>query len=164
MLRFVLVILLWSVLAPLLGTIHFLSRARSPHWSWPYHLFALFMQRVTPAAVALPPRRLRNLMERAGALFVRLIAGRPRRVEVGGVPCAWFGRRDEGPVVIYLHGGGYAVGSPNTHGHPLALLARMTRTRLLAIDYRLAPEHPHPHALEDALAAYRALLDTGVSA
>jgi len=59
--------------------------------------------------------------------------------------------------VLYLHGGGYRVGSPAIYRHFTWRIADTTRARLLAIDYRLAPEHPFPAALEDAVAAYRRL-------
>ena len=64
-------------------------------------------------------------------------------------------------VVLYLHGGAYALGSITTHRAFLGRFATATRTRVLAIDYRLAPEHPFPAALDDAVAAYRWLTSTG---
>jgi len=66
-------------------------------------------------------------------------------------------------VVLYLHGGGYVIGSPRSHRHLAAAIARAAGTRALLLDYRLAPEHPFPAALDDALAAYRWLLGRGVS-
>lgn len=64
----------------------------------------------------------------------------------------------EGPVLLYFHGGGFVFASLRTHGTLIGALARAARARTLAIDYRLAPEHPAPAAIEDALAAYRYLL------
>jgi epsilon-lactone hydrolase len=66
-------------------------------------------------------------------------------------------------VVLYLHGGGYVVGSLNTHRDLAARLGRSAGTRVLLIDYRLAPEHVHPAAVDDAVAAYRWLLGQGTS-
>ena len=66
-------------------------------------------------------------------------------------------------TVLYLHGGAYCVGSPATHRALTSHLARHTSTRVFVADYRLAPEHPFPAALEDAVAAYRALLSEGIS-
>lgn len=66
-------------------------------------------------------------------------------------------------VVLYLHGGGYVIGSPRSHRHLAAAIARAAGTRALLLDYRLAPEYPFPAALEDAVAAYRWLLDRGVA-
>ena len=66
-------------------------------------------------------------------------------------------------VVLYLHGGGYAIGSINTHRDMVSRLSRAAGARCLAIDYRLAPEHPHPAAVEDAMAVYRWLLSNGIS-
>lgn len=62
------------------------------------------------------------------------------------------------PMVLYLHGGGYYFCSPRTHRTITFALAARARAALFALDYRLAPEHPFPAALHDALAAYRALL------
>ncbi|MDA0562745.1 alpha/beta hydrolase [Streptomonospora sp. S1-112] len=59
------------------------------------------------------------------------------------------------PVTLYLHGGGFVVGSLDTHDNAVRLLAEQARTVVVAVDYRLAPEHPYPAAVEDALAAYR---------
>jgi acetyl esterase/lipase len=64
-------------------------------------------------------------------------------------------------VIVYFHGGGYALGSALTAVGLAADLARRAAARSVAVDYRLAPEHPHPAAVEDAVAAYRALLDAG---
>ncbi|MFN8023582.1 MAG: alpha/beta hydrolase [Acidimicrobiales bacterium] len=64
-------------------------------------------------------------------------------------------------VVLYLHGGGYVVLSPRTHAKLSAGIAKAAGCRVVSVDYRLAPEHPHPAAVTDALAAYRALLDEG---
>src|SRR6185436_11638586 len=57
-------------------------------------------------------------------------------------------------VVLYLHGGGYVIGSPKSHRHLAAAVARAGAARALLLDYRLAPEHPFPAALEDAVTAY----------
>jgi acetyl esterase/lipase len=65
----------------------------------------------------------------------------------------------EGGVILYFHGGGYVAGSAATHRPITAALARLNRRRVFAADYRLAPEHRFPAALDDAFAAYRALLD-----
>lgn len=67
-------------------------------------------------------------------------------------------------VVLYLHGGGFVSCSPRTYRPLTAALARRTRRRVLAVDYRLAPEARFPAALDDVAAAYRWLLDTGVPA
>lgn len=80
-----------------------------------------------------------------------------------GVPAEWLVPEHVGPgrVILYLHGGGYVIGSIASHRSWVSLLAREASARALIIDYRLAPEHPHPAAVEDALAAYRFLLGRG---
>jgi len=67
----------------------------------------------------------------------------------------------DGATVLYLHGGGYVIGSPRSHRHLAAAIARSARASTLLPDYRLAPEHPFPAAVDDAVAAYRWLLDRG---
>lgn len=70
------------------------------------------------------------------------------------------GLRSDG-ALLYLHGGGYVRGSLDTHAELMGRLARTTAMPILGLDYRLAPEHPYPAAVEDAVAAYRWLLDAG---
>jgi acetyl esterase/lipase len=67
-------------------------------------------------------------------------------------------------AVLYVHGGGFVSCSPATYRPVTASLARLTRRRVFAVDYRLAPEHRFPAALDDVAAAYRWLLDSGVPA
>ncbi len=66
--------------------------------------------------------------------------------------------------VLYLHGGGFALGSLDTHRDLVTAFARHADARILAIDYRLAPDYPWPAGLEDSLAAYQWLVDQGVTA
>jgi len=66
--------------------------------------------------------------------------------------------------VIYLHGGGFIMGSPKTHREMAARLARASRTKMLVVDYRLAPERPFPAAMQDVAATFEWLLDKGYSA
>jgi acetyl esterase/lipase len=63
-----------------------------------------------------------------------------------------------------LHGGGYVIGSLDSHRHLVAEVGRAAGVRSLAIDYRLAPEYPFPAPIEDTLKAYRFLLDNGLAA
>lgn len=65
-----------------------------------------------------------------------------------------------GAVLLYLHGGGYVIGSPLSHRHLAAGIALAAGMRAFSLDYRLAPEHPYPAALDDAVAAYRWLLQS----
>jgi epsilon-lactone hydrolase len=80
--------------------------------------------------------------------------------EIAGVPCAWICapgvRRDK--LVLYLHGGGFKVGSTRSHFELMALLSRASGCQVLGLDYRLAPEHSFPAALEDTCAVYQDLL------
>lgn len=85
------------------------------------------------------------------------------RLEFGGLRAAWFrpSGADRGKAVLYLHGGGYVSGSIETYLMLCAPMARALRRDLLLPEYRLAPEHPFPAALEDALASFRGLLASG---
>ncbi len=68
----------------------------------------------------------------------------------------------EGRRLLYLHGGGYVGGSPRSHRPLVARLADVARTTAFALEYRIAPEHPYPAAVDDAVDAYRALMAAGV--
>lgn len=71
---------------------------------------------------------------------------------------------DDGVTVVYFHGGGYIGGSAETYRRTTFALARAARARVFAVDYRLAPEHRYPRAVEDGLAAYRYVLGGGARA
>ena len=124
------------------------------------------------AQLANPPATPPSVEEtRAG--FVAMTSGftvpgdvRVERVDAGGVAAAWIstpGARDDG-AILYLHGGGYILGSIQTHTELCSRIVRATGLRALAIDYRLAPEHPYPAAVEDAVAAWRWLRGQGLDA
>ena len=87
------------------------------------------------------------------------------QVGAGGVSAEWISTPgvSQDRVVMYLHGGGYIIGSMRTHRSPLSYLSRVSDARVLGLNYRLAPEHPFPAAVEDSVAAYRWLLAEGVS-
>jgi len=59
------------------------------------------------------------------------------------------------PLLVYFHGGGFVIGDIETHDEPCRVLCRYARTSVLSVAYRLAPEHPFPAAVDDALAAWR---------
>jgi acetyl esterase/lipase len=84
--------------------------------------------------------------------------------DAGGVPAIWCipeGCADD-RVLIWTHGGGYVVGSMHSHRKVAGHLAKAAGTRALVIDYRRAPENPHPAQVEDAVASYRWLVDQGI--
>ncbi len=85
-------------------------------------------------------------------------------LDAGGVPGEWIAAPGADPerVIYYLHGGGYIIGSINSHRELISRLSRAAGARALAIDYRRAPENPFPAGVEDATASYRWLLSTGV--
>jgi len=87
------------------------------------------------------------------------------RLVAAGVPAEWSDPPGAAPdrAILYLHGGGYVIGSIASHRHLVAALARASGARALSLDYRLAPEHPFPAAVEDAVAGYRFLLGSGFS-
>lgn len=84
-------------------------------------------------------------------------------VDAGGVPAEWISApgAEADRVIYYLHGGGYNIGSIVSHRELVSRISRAAGARALAIDYRLAPEHPFPAAVEDSLAGYRWLLSGG---
>ena len=85
-------------------------------------------------------------------------------VTANGVKSEWVSApdADAGRAILYLHGGGYVIGSINTHRAFAGRLSRAAKARVLVIEYRLAPEHPHPAAVDDSLAAYRWMLAQGL--
>ena len=86
-------------------------------------------------------------------------------VSANGVPAEWTSAPNAARTgaVLYLHGGGYVIGSLDSHRHLASEIARDTGGRTLALHYRLAPEHPFPAPVEDALAGYRYLLAQGIA-
>ena len=112
-------------------------------------------------------RQRRELMRSAAAMKpFHARGGKITSQTTGGIPGLMVSPTgaDSGRVLIYFHGGGYAVGSPLLYTSMASRIARLTGARVLLPSYRLAPEHPFPAAVDDALAVYRALLESGVPA
>jgi epsilon-lactone hydrolase len=101
------------------------------------------------------------------ALFLQYGTARDVTVEpvsANGVRAEWTStpqdNRDE--ALLYVHGGGYVIGSLDSHRHLVSEAGRAAKAWALALDYRLAPEHPFPAAVEDAVSGYRYLLSRGI--
>ena len=117
----------------------------------------------SPASATLPIPEGRVLLRRQAA-----IAGGPqpigavRDLDVGGRPGRLYvprGAAATGPLLVFLHGGGWVYGDLESHDPLCRFLAEQAQVRVLAVDYRLAPEHPFPAAYDDCLAAYRWVVD-----
>jgi monoterpene epsilon-lactone hydrolase len=86
-------------------------------------------------------------------------------ISANGVPSDWLEPDNavSGRAILYLHGGAYVICSPSTHRGLAGNIAHASQARVLLIDYRLAPEHPFPAALEDSISSYRWLIEKGYS-
>ena len=113
--------------------------------------------------IGLPPRPKRVALEALARISVvpgGASTARQARGGVHGEVVAPDGHADA-PRILYLHGGAYEWGSPRTHRHVTATIALSSRHALFVADYRLAPEHPAPAALDDAVAVYEAMVADG---
>jgi acetyl esterase/lipase len=85
--------------------------------------------------------------------------------DAGGVKAEWVrapaARNDA--VLLYVHGGGYVIGSPASHRHQVAAISQAAGIAALSLDYRLGPEHPFPAAVDDAVSAYQSLLASDIA-
>ena len=108
----------------------------------------------------------REGIDKMGARFQDLSGVSLEPVNANGVPAEWAAAPGADPdkAILYLHGGGYVMGSIASHRGMAANLSRASGCRALVVDYRLAPEHHHPAQVEDAHAAYRWLLASGIDA
>ena len=118
-----------------------------------------------PPSDSLTTAERRAQYERAEKVFPTPPDVKVERVNAPAAPAEWLRPPSAVPgrVVLYLHGGGYVIGSPRSHRHLAAAIAGAAGASALLLDYRLAPEHPFPAAVEDATAAYRWLLDQAIA-
>jgi len=112
------------------------------------------------------PAGLNERRKRLDALATRYSLPADLRVETAdanGVAAEWTMTPEAEPAraVLFLHGGGYVSGSLDSHRHMIGQAGREAQSRTLSLAYRLAPEHPFPAALEDAIAGYYFLLSQG---
>jgi epsilon-lactone hydrolase len=115
-------------------------------------------------AGAKTPQEMRPVLERLFKDFPSAGQAKCEPVSAGGVKAEWITAPNAAAdrAILYLHGGGYIMGSINTHRELIARLSKAAQARVLALDYRLAPEHPFPAPVEDATAAYRWMLAQGL--
>ena len=107
------------------------------------------------------PYRIQRILLEAGAPLQRVPAGavvRPLELACRPAEKITVGATERPTAVLYLHGGAYTLGSPNTHRSLAAHLARESSSAVYTLDYRLAPENPYPAALDDAVSAYMQLV------
>jgi len=116
-----------------------------------------------PESLTVAERRAQY--ERAEKVFPTPPEVKVERVTAPAAPAEWLRPPSAvaGRVVLYLHGGGYVIGSPRSHRHLAAAIASAAGGSALLLEYRLAPEHPFPAAVDDAVAAYRWLLDQAIA-
>ena len=120
-------------------------------------------RRLTPDSNVKAVRRLFEKAQ-AGKHVAKGVAMRHATIE--GVACEWLIPEgcEDAPILYYLHGGAYMMGSPATHRQMLSFIAREAGVRALLPDYALAPENPFPAGLHDCLAVYHGLLAAGANA
>ena len=108
----------------------------------------------------------RTRIEEVGAVWPVADDIRLESVDLGGVAGEWSLAPGSDPsrVLMFFHGGGYCSGSIKSHRRMVTEAGRAAGLRTLAVDYRLAPEHPYPAAHEDAMTAWRFLRAHGIAA
>lgn len=103
-------------------------------------------------------------MEEVCARFPRTEIVSIQPTELGDVPCSRQEPSTESTShILYFHGGGYIMGNPETHLGVTTAIAKLSGATVWSVDYRLAPENPFPAAIEDAVSAYRGLLELSPS-
>lgn len=124
-------------------------------------LVSLLQSRPAPAVPVVAEARAR--FEKTAEFLGGAPDAKCEKVDAGGVPAEWVAAPGYDPqrAILYLHGGGYVIGSLATHRRLAYDIAAACGARVLLIDYRLAPEHPFPAAVEDAAKAWRWLLQQG---
>ena len=136
-----------------------LSGPQRPGWSWTFESLIHFLRSQAPRGNRITAAQVRQLMEQVVLpplghhVTIRPAAGAP-------VPGQWVtaGPVDDARLALFLHGGGYVAGSLRSYRGLTTALAQACGVSLLALDYRLAPEHPFPAALEDVCDTYCWLL------
>lgn len=129
-----------------------------------YEAFAARMAAAPPPPPPADLNELRARIETAQAALPLAEGTRATEVDAGGVSailCERDDATDDDPWFLYFHGGGYRICSALAYRSFGSHLARATRSRVLLVDYRLAPEDPFPAAVDDAVTAYRWVLDQG---
>jgi len=118
-----------------------------------------------PDIDSLPLEELRATYDTLGQQFPAPDGVSVTPTEVDGAKAEWAQAQNArtDAVILYFHGGGYAIGSPASHRHLIAALSQAAGAAALAVDYRLSPEHPFPAAVEDAVRTYQWLLRSGVT-
>lgn len=128
-----------------------------PSWNEDFESIATVMRHGADYSVLLPLSAQRRVIdpERPDTDVVK--ATRIEPVDVDGLQGQWFrpARANADRVVVYFHGGGYSVGSVRSHRDLISRIARGVQCPVLAVDYRLAPEHPFPAQLEDGMKTLR---------
>lgn len=134
---------------------------RRPTWTLELETVAEVLRRSANFSAVLPLQIQRRVIDppRPVTKPMRQVDMKP--IDAGGVSAEWFSQPQSDPeaVVLYFHGGGYSTGSINSHRDFLARLCIASGMRVLAADYRLAPEHPFPAQLDDARRAYLWLIE-----
>ena len=128
-------------------------------------LAGLFAQEGTLENLGWPEQRAR--FDMLGALMPPVEGFETEPATVGGVRGEWVRARHvrrSDAALLYLHGGGYLIGSAKSHRHMLGPLSADSGLPVFAADYRLAPENPFPAAVDDAVAAYNGLIGSGIAA
>jgi acetyl esterase/lipase len=118
-----------------------------------------------PASTHLSIEKIREGFEKLLAAYPAEADIRFESSSINSIPACWvFGPEvSRKKVILFFHGGGFNAGSVNSHRDLMGRISKACGLPLLAIGYRLAPEHPFPAALEDALKAYQWLLDRSYS-
>ena len=111
-------------------------------------------------------KKIRRTISRISSLMLPAFGVRVDIDKVNGLHSEWLTPKDcaDGKLLLYLHGGGYVVGGCDMHRQMVSHIARAGRIRALVPEYRLAPEHRFPAAIDDAVSTYRSLLDMGIKA
>lgn len=118
--------------------------------------------RETKAVAGATVEENRRLFDEGAAAFVVPENIAREKIDAGGVPCEWFRVSSAAKgAVLYLHGGGFVIGSTISHGALIARIAAASGYNVLGVNFRLAPEHPFPVPLNDCVSAYLYLLNQG---
>jgi len=161
----------WSLFSGLIKSVIRVTARRlsgqrlRPEWSFGFETFADLLKQSERQIRELPTSAQGEAWEGYLLPHPVLKLVRFESVSAGGVDAEWViphNDSDSSPIVLYLHGGWYCTASSRNYRELLARIATTARVRVLAINYRLAPKHPFPAAVEDVIKSWRWLMSIGI--